>query len=155
MTGTPDRPAEALAAALSAALPGLQAISEAESARPRAPGKWSPRQVLGHLIDSAANNHQRFVRARTAEALTFPGYAQEAWVEAQHYNERAWSELVELWTVLNRHLLHVMERVPPDRLDVPCQIGDGAPVTLGWLMSDYVRHLRHHLAQIRPAHGLR
>ena len=38
------------------------------------PDSWSPRQELGHLIDSAANNHIRFVRAATEPEFSGPGY---------------------------------------------------------------------------------
>ena len=69
---------------------------EAASTSP-APGKWSPKEVIGHLIDSAANNHGRFILAQQTDDMVFPTYDQEFWVAAQHYNERAWPELVSLW----------------------------------------------------------
>ena len=62
------------------ALPKLRAMSESRAEQPRAPGKWSPKQVIGHLIDSAANNHQRFVRAQQDASYTGPGYTQDHWV---------------------------------------------------------------------------
>ena len=68
--------------AIAAATPRLLALSDAEAAKAPAPGKWSPKQVLGHLIDSASNNHQRFVRAQFTDDLVFAGYQQEPWVEA-------------------------------------------------------------------------
>lgn len=85
--------------------PQLLAVGEARAGAPRAPGKWSPKQVLGHLIDSAANNTQRVVRAQIPEhleggALHLPGYAQDAWVETQGHAERPWQQLIELWLVL-------------------------------------------------------
>ena len=113
-----------------------------------APGKWSRKEVLGHLVDSALNNHQRFVRAQLANALEFPGYAQVDWVRCQDYASADWPALVELWRCVNRHLAHVVRRIPPEKLAVPCRIGDGVPVSLGDLVADYLRHLRHHLAQI-------
>jgi DinB family protein len=132
-----------------AALPKLRSISDADAARPRAPGKWSPKQVMGHLIDSAANNHQRFVRAQQGVALLFPSYAQDHWVDCQHYADGRWDDLVTLWHAYNRHLAHVIRHIPEDRRRVPCTIeSDRGAVTLGFLAEDYGEHLRHHLAQV-------
>ena len=127
----------------------LRSMPEAESARPLAPGKWSPRQVMGHLIDSAANNHQRFVRAQQTPALEFPGYDQDHWVASQRYEDSGWVELIGLWHPYNRHLAHVIGLIPEARRNVTCRIGANAPVTLGFLAYDYVVHLKHHLAQLR------
>ena len=139
--------------------PALLALSDAESAQHPAPGKWSPRQVLGHLIDSASNNHQRFVRAQIQGELVFPGYQQDAWVEVQQYQDTPWTELVTLWRAYNLHLARVMTVAPESarlrvhsvhNLDeiafqtVPAQ----EPATLDYFMRDYVTHLRHHLRQI-------
>jgi hypothetical protein len=106
-------------------------------------------QVLGHLIDSAANNHQRFVRAQEGRALAFPGYAQDDWVRSQHYEERPWEDLTSFWYAYNRHLAHVIARIPDDRRSVSCSVGSNAPVTLGFLVHDYLVHLRHHLGQLQ------
>ncbi len=113
-----------------------------------APKKWSAKEILGHLIDSAANNHQRFVRAQQTEELVFPKYEQDPWVALQGYQNRPWSELVELWLLYNRHLAHVIQRVPKDKLEMPCRIGSAEAVTLGFLIDDYLAHLQHHLPQI-------
>jgi hypothetical protein len=141
------------------ATPALLALSEDASARPRAPGKWSPREVIGHLIDSASNNHQRFVRAQFQEDLVFPGYDQDAWVKAQHYQSTPWRELVALWRGFNLHLVRVMVVTPAStrrqvrhrhNLDdiawrtVPRE----QPTTLEYFMCDYVGHLQHHLRQV-------
>ena len=126
----------------------LAADARATARRP-GPGTWSPKEVVGHLIDSAANNHQRFVRAQQTDALTMPGYEQDHWVTAQGYQDADWPHLVTLWTHLNLHLADVMARIPPAKYAVPCVIGDDTPVTLEFVVIDYLRHLRHHMAQIR------
>ena len=127
--------------------PRLERMTDRDVAVPIAPGKWSRKQIVGHLIDSAANNHQRFVRAQEA-ALVFPAYAQDHWVDAQRYGDRSWTDLIGLWESYNRHLVHVIAAISDDRGGVPCTIGSGPPVTLAFLADDYVRHLRHHLAQL-------
>jgi hypothetical protein len=137
----------------------LSAIDDERSSARPAPGKWSPREIIGHLIDSASNNHQRFVRAMFQDDLVFTGYAQDDWVAMQGYQDAPWTDLITLWSSFNRHLARVMMRVPEsvrlrmhtrhnlDRLafrPVPAE----TPTTLDYLMADYVNHLQHHLLQI-------
>ena len=126
----------------------LAADAHAVARRPAA-GKWSSKEVLGHLIDSAANNHQRFVRAQQSDPLVLPGYEQNHWVQSQGYQDADWPRLVALWTQLNLHLADVIVRVPPDKYAVRCVIDDSTPITLEALIIDYLRHLNHHIAQIR------
>jgi DinB superfamily len=140
----------------------LRALSEADSAKAPAPGKWSPRQVIGHLVDSASNNHQRFVRAQFTEDLVFPGYAQEEWVAAQDYQSVPWTELVELWRLYNLHVARVIEAAPAAARERPRArhnldeiawqtVPRDQPVTLEFFMRDYLAHLEHHLRQIPGA----
>ena len=131
-----------------AAEPRLRAVSASESLVPVLRGGWSRRQVLGHLIDSASNNHQRFVRAMLADALEFPGYDQAGNVRVQVVQEADWELLVSLWASYNRYLAHVIGKLPEDKLDMSCTIGNGEPVTLRFLAVDYLEHLLHHLGQI-------
>lgn len=128
--------------------PRLRAITEEAAAQPRADGKWSRKQILGHLIDSAANNHQRFVRAQEVGAYRGPSYQQNHWVDVQGYQAESWTELIELWTAYNRHLTHVLWRMPETVLSTPCSIGDQPPVTLEQLAMDYLWHLDLHLRQL-------
>ena len=125
----------------------LRAVDETAAALKPAPDSWSIKEILGHLIDSAVNNHQRVVRAQQGP-LAFPGYDQNHWVRVQGYQERAWSELTELWVMCNRHFAEVIRRVPDQALDTACQIGTDRVVTLAWLIEDYSRHMRHHLEEI-------
>ena len=128
--------------------PRLREISDAASAVPLREGAWSRKEILGHLIDSASNNHQRFVRASLQESLEFPGYDQNGCIRVQSPGEADWNLLVSLWAAYNRYLAHVIARIPAAKLDTPCRIGAGDQVTLGFIAQDYVRHLQHHLAQI-------
>ena len=113
-----------------------------------APHEWSKKEILGHLIDSAANNHQRFVRAVNQIAVQFPIYDQNEWVRIQRYNERPWPSLVALWSAYNIHLSHVIECIPEGAESSPCNIGKEDPVSLDFVIKDYLRHLRHHLKDI-------
>jgi hypothetical protein len=137
----------------------LHGVPESAVARRPAPGKWSTKEILGHLIDSAANNHARFVRAQFVDDLICSGYAQEAWVSAQRYQESAWPALADLWRDYNLHIAHVMEGMPAEvRLrprirhnlhEVAWQAAPAdAPSTLDYFMRDYVGHMHHHLRQI-------
>jgi len=137
-----------LLAQVGAAEPQLKFVTDADADRPRAPGKWSPKQILGHLTDSAANNHQRFVRAQEQDPVNLPGYTQEHWVACQHYEQRPWGEVIALWSTYNRHLAHVISRIPEERRNTRCEIGENDPVTLSYVALDYVGHIQHHLRQI-------
>jgi hypothetical protein len=141
------------------ALPRLEAITDDAAARPRAPGKWSRKEIVGHLIDSASNNHQRFVRAQFTDDLICAPYDQDTWVSTQRYRTAEWRDLVVLWSQFNRHLARVMEAIPPEirsrardrhNLDEVAfvTIPRSEPATLEYFMRDYVVHLEHHLAQI-------
>ena len=136
----------------------LQEISAEESAT-RADGEWSRREILGHLIDSATNNHQRFVRAQFKDDLVFPGYEQEEWVSSQKYNDEPWPDLIALWRAYNLHLLHVVSVIPENVLTRQRDkhsldqiafntVDQSAPATLEYLIRDYLDHLKHHLDQI-------
>jgi hypothetical protein len=126
----------------------LRRFSAEESRVPVLAGGWSCRQVIGHLIDSASNNHQRFVRASLQDSLEFPGYDQKGWSSVQAAEEADWSLLLALWVNYNRYLAHVIAHLPPAKLEVPCRIGGSEPVTLKFLVEDYLRHMVHHLSQI-------
>jgi hypothetical protein len=137
----------------------LHTIPEDDPRLSKKDGQWSARQILGHLIDSAANNHQRFVRAQFMADLVFPGYDQEGWIEVQHYDDEAWGPLVELWRLYNLHLAHIIENIPAAVLTQPRSphtldkiawktVREDEPVTLEYLISDYLDHLKDHLAQL-------
>ena len=137
----------------------LKALPEDRVYHRSSPGEWAPIEILGHLIDSAANNHQRFVRAQFTDDLVFPGYEQEQWVNSQKYREASWSDVVQLWSAYNLHLVHVASMIPEEVLTKPRSphtldviafklMDSNEPATLEYLIRDYLVHLRHHLDQI-------
>jgi hypothetical protein len=109
---------------------------------------WSKKEILGHLVDSASNNHQRFVRMQLADNLSLPRYTQDEWVAVQAYGNSPWEDLVRLWSSYNVHLAQVIRNVRVETLGNRCSVGGGEPVTLQYLMDDYLVHLKHHLGQI-------
>ncbi|MBS1871612.1 MAG: DinB family protein [Acidobacteria bacterium] len=114
---------------------------------------WSPKEELGHLIDSAANNHDRIVRAALDGQFNGQGYAQDDWVRLHAYQELPWTELTGLWSAFNRLIATVVARIPADRMAAECRIGEGAPHTLEYVIDDYILHMQHHLDHIlgRPS----
>lgn len=130
-------------------LPGVLAkYSEAESEQRPAPERWTTKEVIGHLIDSASNNHQRFVRGQLAAGQDFPRYEQEGWVRVQNYQAARWADVIDLWRAYNTHLLHVAESMSAEGRRSTCRVGGAAEVTLEWLFVDYVDHLEHHLRKV-------
>ena len=126
----------------------LREIDEASAARRPAPGKWSNKETLGHLIDSAANNHQRFVRLQLTPRIDLPGYDGDDWVSLQQYQDRPWLEIIELWRTYNMQLAALIRDVNPAALHNVWHTPDGKDLNLEFIMRDYVVHLRHHLEQI-------
>jgi len=137
----------------------LKDITDQQSALKINPKKWSKKEILGHLIDSASNNHKRFVLAQNMNKLVFEGYDQDLWVHTQNYQESDWFTLIELWfnynvliahlisniseaTLLKQHKLHNLDRVAFKTLS------SSVPATLSYFIEDYIDHLEHHLKQI-------
>lgn len=139
---------EKLSRAVEFAEPILQKVTEAESRKPALNGGWSRKQVIGHLIDSASNNHQRFVRASLQGSLEFPGYDQDGCVRVEAVQDAPWPLLIALWKNYNLYLAHVIAHLPSAQLKAQCHIGDHEPVTLQFIAEDYVTHLLHHLGQV-------
>jgi len=130
-------------------VPGrLERLSkETVESRPT-PSTWSPKEELGHLLDSAANNHQRIVRAQLEDSPAMPGYEQNRWVAVHAYQRRNWKELIELWQALNRQLLAAAEAVPDSAWSRTLTVAGSEPLTLQFVFEDYVAHMLHHLQHI-------
>ena len=126
----------------------LKTISEAEASAKLQEGQWSNKELIGHLIDSASNNHQRFVRLQIFDSIEFPFYQQDEFVSANHYQEQSWDVLLEFWKSYNLHLVHLVEFLDKAKLNNIWLTPDGKKLTLGFIVEDYLKHLKHHLAQI-------
>jgi hypothetical protein len=140
--------AENLREVIEAAKPELLKISPEKASIKPGPEKWSKKEILGHLIDSASNNHQRYVRAAQNIAGDFPVYNQDRWVTVQLYNNLNWHNLIELFYQYNIHLSSVIDALPGAVLLNPVNIGKENPATLEFVVTDYLRHLKHHLEQL-------
>jgi hypothetical protein len=126
----------------------LEQLPAARIAHKPDPNKWSGKEELGHLLDSAANNHQRIVRAQLEDKPAMPGYNGNGWVALHQYQERDWSELIQLWHALNAQLLTAAKAVPEEAWSRTLTIADSKPLTLRFVFEDYVDHMLHHLRHI-------
>lgn len=134
-------------------------LADTQMSKPRTEGGWSRKQILGHLIDSASVNHQRFIEAQLTDSIYFTGYAHQQWVELQGYKDADWEELVTLWCAFNMQLCTLVERIPSAVIDkLHCdhsyhetafrELPADEPSTLGYLIADYFAHLQYHLDQL-------
>src|SRR5580658_886355 len=101
---------------------------------PWRPGGWTRKQIVGHLLDSAANNRQRFVRAAIDGHYTGPQYDQDGWVATHGYALKSWSTLLGWWETEHEILAAAVDGIPEERLEASCIVGDDAPVTLRFLV---------------------
>jgi hypothetical protein len=147
----PNQLAQEFRAQLNALHATLLTLSPELAETPWRSGGWTRKQIVGHLLDSAANNRQRFVRAAIHGSFTGPDYAQDAWVAAHGYAGQSWETLLRWWNVEHEILAAAVDNIPEERLDASCAIGDGAPVSLRFLIGDYLRHQRWHFAQLASA----
>jgi len=130
-------------------VPRLRAIAEPSAgAAPSDPEGWSKKQELGHLADSAINNRVRFVKTALEGEFTGPSYDGVGWVKLGGYAATPWPDLVDLWKSLNQSLAAVLDAIPAERFAAPCRIGDDGPVTLEFVIGDYLVHMQHHLDHI-------
>jgi hypothetical protein len=135
------------------ARPRLLSLKEAKVSEKPYAEKWSLKEILGHLIDSASNNHQRFVRMQLQPDIGKFSYEQERWNSIQKYSLERWADIVELWSLYNIHLAHLIEHVDPGTLENTCDIDYPNPANLRFVMENYVQHVEHHLEQILSGTG--
>jgi biotin-(acetyl-CoA carboxylase) ligase len=125
----------------------LSAISEEAASQKPNPKKWSKKEILGHLIDSASNNHQRFVRLQIDNDIEFPKYKQDEWVAVQQWQQKNWKDIIALWNLYNEHIMHTLKYIDKSKLFNTITLGEEI-YTLQFLIDDYVDHMEHHLQQI-------
>lgn len=153
------KPGTRLKIVVEEAFPKLISIDDEFTSTVPEPGKWSPKQIIGHLLDSASNNHQRFMRAQFQNSLVFDGYDQEEWVEKQNYQDADWRDLVLFWKIFNDRLGDLIDNIPAETMKLQRKehnlneiawktVPADSPTTLEYFVNDYIDHLEHHLDQI-------
>jgi hypothetical protein len=140
--------AQTLRSAVEREFRNLEGIGEEEAAKPMREGGWTRKEELGHLIDSATNNHARFVRGALEPDYRGPSYDQEGWVALHGYNDVSWEALIGFWRQYNWLLAHLVSRISEERMENQCAVGSSPAVTLRFLIEDYILHMRHHLDHI-------
>jgi len=144
----PETLSSQLSETVHAAHAWLAALSLDDAATPLAEGKWSPKQIVGHLTDSAVNNLARIVRSQIGPER-LPSYDADAWVDLQHYAERDWAQVLGLWLALNEHMAWTIRHVAPRSLGNHVSLA-GTVVSLGFIIEDYIAHMRHHFSTLQP-----
>jgi len=124
----------------------LTQICEEKMSEKPSPNKWSKKEIIGHLIDSATNNHQRFVRGQFEDVPEIR-YDQNKWNEYSFYQQIDSEQIISFWTIYNKQLIEIIKRIPTENLIREIKIGDKY-FTVEFLIDDYVEHLEHHLKQI-------
>ncbi len=143
----------------------LSQISPEKASQKPSPDKWSIIEIMGHLIDSANNNHRRFTKAQWQDNMIFTGYAQAEWVAAQNYQTADWQLILDLWKTYNLHICQLMENTPEEKLNravyehnlhqiAMVTVPADQPTSLGYFMKDYIYHIEHHLRQIEDINKL-
>ncbi|HUZ95505.1 MAG TPA: DinB family protein [Edaphobacter sp.] len=140
----PDELSKHVRAVVHQALPWLQALTEASASRPEKTGKWCAKEVIGHLTDSAINNHARVMRLQIEVTPNLSGYEQVAWVSLQHYADSDWGRLLGIWATLNEHFASAVSHIDKARLANRGNV-EGDELTLAFLIEDYIAHMEHHL----------
>lgn len=124
----------------------LGKLTEEEMSHKVSPIKWSKKEILGHLIDSATNNHHRIIRGQFEENPVIV-YDQDQWNRYGHYQKMETSKIIDFWLAYNQHLIGLIKRISIENLDRKVVLG-GELVTIAYLIEDYVQHLEHHLRQV-------
>jgi uncharacterized damage-inducible protein DinB len=147
----PNQFATTFRAGIASARAKLDEVTEDSASGTLRPGGWNCKQILGHMIDSALNNHQRFVRAALEGKYEGPSYEQKDWVAMHGYADLSWAALVEQWQQQNDLLCSVVDHIAEEKYKAQCTVGSYAPMTLQALMEDYLAHLHQHADQIASA----
>lgn len=126
-------------------------FTETELLNRPSPGKWSKKEILGHLVDSAINNLKRFTEVQfLPQPYYIISYKQDDLVRVNHYQDLPLDHLLDLWKALNKQIVHVVKNIPEEKLNLPVdpQYDNGEMRTLGWVICDYVAHMGHHMKQL-------
>jgi len=126
-------------------LAALQSVTESEMIYKPSPSKWSKKEILGHMVDSAQNNIRRFVVAQYEENPKIV-YNQDKWVTIANYQHYDSADLISLWYLLNKHIVVILKNLRPEMAQRKIQTDESH--TIEWLAQDYIKHLLHHLHQV-------
>ncbi|MFP3720843.1 DinB family protein [Niallia circulans] len=124
----------------------FKSMSENSSSHRPMPNKWSKKEILGHLCDSAINNIERFIKIQYEEPVyAIQSYDQNHWVKMQNYQDRPLDDIIDLYQALHKQIVHIVKNVPHEKLSYLCDIGNNQHKTLEWLIQDYLEHMEHHI----------
>jgi len=141
--------------------PVFERMSSAQFSEKPSENKWSPKEIVGHLVDSAFNNHRRIIKAESQEDLLFEGYDQDEWVARNNYQNRSKKDILELWRISNLHFGESVYSLSKEKLNHKTKVHsyfgwsmipfeEGKEESIVYLIADFVYHTEHHIVQILP-----
>lgn len=123
----------------------LNSLTEEVVSYKPSPKKWSKKELIGHLIDSAQNNIRRFIVTQYEDNPTII-YNQDNWVEINNYQEWDPEDLIRLWYLLNCQIVSILNNIPSKMRQRKCTTA--ASHTIEWLAEDYIKHFKYHMHQV-------
>ncbi len=131
----------------------LDGLDDATALHRYAPGKWSVKEVLGHLIDCERVFTYRAMRFARGDGTELPGFDENAWVPEGRFDDRPVAELAAEFGAV-REASIAMFRGLPATTHLRKGVANGHPVTVRALAMILAGHEAHHVAILRERYGV-
>lgn len=129
-------------------------LSDQEAMGRYAPGKWSVKEVLGHLADTERILSYRLLRVARGDATPLPQFDENAFVAGAHFDRRSLASLLEELEAVRASTLALAGGVQREAWERR-GVASGHAVSARALAYIVAGHVEHHLAILQERYGLR